>query len=148
MMELNRGSCRRSAIVTVFVWSPLVFGIIRFFFPFIFPSFFCFVFLFFFLPFFLFYLFSLSLSLSLSLSFFFFFPFTFGFSVLLTFFPYGSKPAKRIDRWYSYFDLSIDLLVLSSHLLINWPVQSLDLYYGGGKCPTGAHWSELTVGKR
>ena len=145
MMELNRGSCRRSAIVTVFVWSPLVFGIIRFFFPFIFPSFCFFCFFVLLLTFFSFLSF---LSLSLSLSFFFFFPFTFGFSVLLTFFPYGSKPAKRIDRWYSYFDLSIDLLVLSSHLLINWPVQSLDLYYGGGKCPTGAHWSELTVGKR
>ena len=65
-MELNRGSCRRSAIVTVFVWSPLVFGIIRFFFPFIFPSF--------------------------------SYLFTFGFSVLVTIFPYGSKPAKPIDQ--------------------------------------------------
>jgi len=69
MMELNRGSCRRSAIVTVFVWSPLVFGIIRFFFPFIFPSF-CFFCFFVLLLTFFFYLFSLSLSLSLSFSFF------------------------------------------------------------------------------
>ena len=70
------GSCRRSAIVTVFVWSPLVFGIIRFLSFHLFLTFFFLFLIFFYL----------------------FLPFSyFIFSTFLPL-PAGSNLAKRIDR--------------------------------------------------